>query len=75
MIFSPRFFMLNAHYRSLAESQRRSDGSKQKNLLERILEAAGKLSDRKDTGGREYHRGRACAFKEAEGFVTKFKVL
>ena len=68
-----RFFMLNAHYRSplnfnadLMEAA--------KNSLERILEAAGKLSDRKDNAAVENITEEELALlKEAEGFVTKFE--
>ena len=45
-----------------------------KNSLERILEAAGKLSDRKDNGASENITEEELALlKEAEGFVTKFE--
>ena len=45
-----------------------------KNSLERILEAAGKLSDRKDNGAAENITEEELALlKEAEGFVTKFE--
>ena len=68
-----RFFMLNAHYRSplnfsadLMEAAR--------NSLERILEAAGKLKDRKDNAAKESITEEELELlKEAEGFVTKFE--
>ena len=68
-----RFFMLNAHYRSpLNFSAALMVAAK--NSLERILEAAGKLSDRKDNGAAENITEEELALlKEAEGFVTKFE--
>ena len=68
-----RFFMLNAHYRSpLNFSAGLMEAAK--NSLERILEAAGKLSDRKDNGATENITEEELALlKEAEGFVTKFE--
>ena len=68
-----RFFMLNAHYRSpLNFSADLMEAAK--NSLERILEAAGKLSDRKDNGAAEIITEEELALlKEAEGFVTKFE--
>ena len=68
-----RFFMLNAHYRSpLNFSADLMEAAK--NSLERILEAAGKLSDRKDNGAPENITEEELALlKEAEGFVTKFE--
>ena len=68
-----RFFMLNAHYRSpLNFSADLMDAAK--NSLERILEAAGKLSDRKDNAAVENITEEELALlKEAEGFVTKFE--
>ena len=68
-----RFFMLNAHYRSpLNFSADLIEAAK--NSLERILEAAGKLSDRKDNGAAENITEEELALlKEAEGFVTKFE--
>ena len=68
-----RFFMLNAHYRSpLNFSADLMEAAK--NSLERILEAAGKLSDRKDNGASENITEEELALlKEAEGFVTKFE--
>ena len=68
-----RFFMLNAHYRSpLNFSADLMEAAK--NSLERILEAAGKLSDRKDNGAAENMTEEELALlKEAEGFVTKFE--
>ena len=45
-----------------------------KNSLERILEAAGKLKDRKDNAAKESITGEELELlKEAEGFVTKFE--
>ena len=68
-----RFFMLNAHYRSpLNFSADLMEAAK--NSLERILEAAGKLGDRKDNGATENITEEELALlKEAEGFVTKFE--
>ena len=68
-----RFFMLNAHYRSpLNFSADLMEAAK--NSLERILEAAGKLSDRKDNGAAENITEEELALlKEAEGFVNKFE--
>ena len=68
-----RFFMLNAQYRSpLNFSADLMEAAK--NSLERILEAAGKLSDRKDNGATENITEEELALlKEAEGFVTKFE--
>ena len=68
-----RFFMLNAHYRSpLNFSADLMEAAK--NSLERILEAAGKLSDRKDNGATENITEEELALlKEAEGLVTKFE--
>ena len=68
-----RFFMLNAHYRSpLNFSADLMEAAK--NSLERFLEAAGKLSDRKDNGAAENITEEELALlKEAEGFVTKFE--
>ena len=68
-----RFFMLNAHYRSpLNFSADLMEAAK--NSRERILEAAGKLSDRKDNGAAENITEEELALlKEAEGFVTKFE--
>ena len=68
-----RYFMLNAHYRSpLNFSADLMEAAK--NSLERILEAAGKLSDRKDNAAVENITEEELALlKEAEGFVTKFE--
>ena len=68
-----RFLMLNAHYRSpLNFSADLMEAAK--NSLERILEAAGKLSDRKDNGAAENITEEELALlKEAEGFVTKIE--
>ena len=68
-----RFFMLNAHYRSpLNFSADLMEAAK--NSLERILEAAGKISDRKDNAAVENITEEELALlKEAEGFVTKFE--
>ena len=68
-----RFFMLNAPYRSpLNFSADLMEAAK--NSLERILEAAGKLSDRKDNAAVENITEEELALlKEAEGFVTKFE--
>ena len=68
-----RFFMLNAYYRSpLNFSADLMEAAK--NSLERILEAAGKLSDRKDNGATvNITEEELALLKEAEGFVTKFE--
>ena len=68
-----RFFMLNAHYRSpLNFSADLMEAAK--NSLERILEAAGKLQDRKDNAATESITEEELALlKDAEGFVTKFE--
>ena len=68
-----RFFMLNAHYRSpLNFSADLMEAAK--NSLERILEAAGKLKDRKDNAAKESITEEELELlKEAEGFVTKFE--
>ena len=68
-----RFFMLNAHYRSpLNFSADLMEAAK--NSLERILEAAGKLKDRKDNAAAENITEEELALlKDAEGFVTKFE--
>lgn len=68
-----RFFMLNAHYRSpLNFSTDLMEAAK--NSLERILEAAGKLKDRKDNAAAENITEEELALlKDAEGFVTKFE--
>ena len=68
-----RFFMLNAHYRSpLNFSADLMEAAK--NSLGRILEAAGKLKDRKDNAAKESITEEELELlKEAEGFVTKFE--
>ena len=68
-----RFFMLSAHYRSpLNFSADLMEAAK--NSLERILEAAGKLKDRKDNAAKESITEEELELlKEAEGFVTKFE--
>ena len=68
-----RFFMLNAHYRSpLNFSADLMEAAK--NSLERILEAAGKLKDRKENAAAENITEEELALlKEAEVFVTKFE--
>ena len=68
-----RFFMLNAHYRSpLNFSADLMEAAK--NSLERILEAAGKLKDRKDNAAKESITEEELELlKEAEGFVIKFE--
>lgn len=68
-----RFFMLNAHYRSpLNFSADLMEAAK--NSLERILEATGKLKDRKDNAAAENITEEELALlKDAEGFVTKFE--
>ena len=68
-----QYDLLSAHYRSpLNFSADLMEAAK--NSLERILEAAGKLSDRKDNGAAENITEEELALlKEAEGFVTKFE--
>ena len=67
-----RFFMLNAHYRSpLNFSADLMEASK--NALERIVEAASRLNDRKASAAKEASRREQELLKEAEGFVTKFE--
>ena len=68
-----RFFMLNAHYRSpLNFSADLMEAAK--NSLEPILEAAGKLKDRKDNAAKgSITEEELELLKEAEGFVTKFE--
>ena len=67
-----RFFMLNAHYRSpLNFSADLMEASK--NALERIVEAASRLNDRKANAAKEASRREQELLKEAEGFVTKFE--
>ena len=68
-----RFFMLNAHYRSpLNFSADLMEAAK--NSLERILEAAGKLKDRKVNAAKgSITEEELELLKEAEGFVTKFE--
>ena len=68
-----RFFMLNAHYRSpLNFSADLMEASK--NALERIVEAAGKLADKKGHAAvREASQEEKELIKESESFVTKFE--
>ena len=68
-----RFFMLNAHYRSpLNFSAELMESSK--NALERIMECAGKLKDRKEAGsGAELSEDETRALQEADTFTKLFE--
>ena len=67
-----RFFMLNAHYRSpLNFSADLMESSK--NALERIVEAAGRLKDRRDADQREMTDGEKELLAAADGFAVKFE--
>ena len=68
-----RFFMLNAHYRSpLNFSADLMESSK--NALDRILEAASRLRDRKENGVSAAKTAEEAALlAEANGYVTKFE--
>lgn len=67
-----RFFMLNAHYRSpLNFSADLMESSK--NALERIVEAAGRLKDRRDADQREMTDGEKELLSTADGFAVKFE--
>ena len=67
-----RFFMLNAHYRSpLNFSADLMESSK--NALERIVEAAGRLKDRRDADQREMTDGEKELLFTADGFAVKFE--
>ena len=67
-----RFFMLNAHYRSpLNFSAELMESSK--NALERIVEAAGRLKDRRDADQREMTAGEKELLSAADGFAVKFE--
>ena len=67
-----RFFMLNAHYRSpLNFSADLMESSK--NALERIVEAAGRLKDRRDADQREMTDGEKELLSAADGFAVKFE--
>ena len=67
-----RFFMLNAHYRSpLNFSADLMESSK--NALERIVEAAGRLKDRRDADQREMTAGEKELLTAADGFAVKFE--
>ena len=68
-----RFFMLNAHYRSpLNFSADLMESSK--NALERIVDAASSLKDRKAAAKTEaVTETEQALIKEAAGFVTKFE--
>ena len=67
-----RFFMLNAHYRSpLNFSADLMESSK--NALERIVDAAGRLRDRKEADKRPMTESEQSLLKEAEGFRRKFE--
>ena len=68
-----RFFMLNAHYRSpLNFSADLMESSK--NALERIVEAASRLRDRKAAAVvKEASEAEKVLMTEAAGFITKFE--
>ena len=67
-----RFFMLNAHYRSpLNFSAELMESSK--NALERIVEAAGRLKDRRDANQREMTSTEKELLSTADGFAVKFE--
>ena len=67
-----RFFMLNAHYRSpLNFSAELMESSK--NALERIVEAAGRLKDRRDADQREMTSTEKELLSTADGFAVKFE--
>ena len=68
-----RFFMLNAHYRSpLNFSADLMESSK--NALDRILEAASRLRDRKENSVSAAKTAEEAALlAEANGYVTKFE--
>lgn len=67
-----RFFMLSAHYRSpLNFSADLMESSK--NALERIVEAAERLRDRKNADSRALTEEEEKLLKEADGFRGKFE--
>ncbi|MDO4339658.1 MAG: cysteine--tRNA ligase [Eubacteriales bacterium] len=68
-----RFFMLNAHYRSpLNFSADLMEASK--NALERIVEAAGRLKDRKAAAAvQELQGNEEALLKETQSYVAKFE--
>ena len=67
-----RFFMLSAHYRSpLNFSADLMESSK--NALERIVEAAERLRDRKNADRRAMTEEEQQLLKEADGFRAKFE--
>lgn len=68
-----RFFMLNAHYRSpLNFSADLMEASK--NALERIVEAASRLGDRRNSAAvQETSEAEQIRMKEAESYVAKFE--
>lgn len=67
-----RFFMLSAHYRSpLNFSADLMESSK--NALERIVEAAGRLKDRKEADSRSLTEEEKTLLAEADGFRVKFQ--
>ena len=67
-----RFFMLNAQYKSpLNFSADLMESSK--NALERIVEAAGRLKDRRDADQREMTDGEKELLSTADGFAVKFE--
>ena len=67
-----RFFMLNAHYRSpLNFSADLMEASR--NALERIVESAGRLADRKAASTVEVQEAEKTLRKDAEAYVVKFE--
>lgn len=67
-----RFFMLSAHYRSpLNFSAELMESSK--NALERIVESAGRLRDRKEADSRDMTEEEKALLAEGGSFITKFE--
>ena len=67
-----RFFMLSAHYRSpLNFSADLMESSK--NALDRILEAAGRLRDKKEAEPKRVSPEEEKLLEEAQGYVVKFE--
>lgn len=67
-----RFFMLSAHYRSpLNFSAELMESSK--NALERIVESAGRLRDRKEADSRDMTEEEKTLLAEGGSFITKFE--
>lgn len=67
-----RFFMLSAHYRSpLNFSAELMESSK--NALERIVESAGRLRDRKEVDSRDMTEEEKALLAEGGSFIMKFE--